>query len=121
MAIKDVGGLELLINLICTEDVKCKIGALKILKEISDNPHIRLSIVDLGGLEELVKILEDGAMELKCLAAETIANVAQFRRARRQVSLFCYFIFRCNICQYTCIWIKPKYVYSCSCTSCITL
>ena len=26
MAIKDVGGLELLINLICTEDVKCKIG-----------------------------------------------------------------------------------------------
>ena len=86
MAIKDVGGLELLINLICTDDVKCKIGALKILKEISENAHIRLSIVDLGGLEELVKILDDGAMELKCLAAETIANVAQFRRARRQVS-----------------------------------
>ena len=90
MAIKDVGGLELLINLICTEDVKCKIGALKILKEISENAHIRLSIVDLGGLEELVKILDDGAMELKCLAAETIANVAQFRRARRQVSLIHY-------------------------------
>ena len=85
MAIKDVGGLELLINLICTQDVKCKIGALKILKETSENAHIRLSIVDLGGLEELVKILDDGAMELKCLAAETIANVAQFRRARRQV------------------------------------
>ena len=35
--------------------------------------------------ETMVKILRDPNKELKCLAAETIANVAKFRRARRTV------------------------------------
>ena len=33
----------------------------------------------------MVKILRDPDKDLKCLAAETIANVAKFRRARRTV------------------------------------
>ena len=33
----------------------------------------------------MVKILKDPHKELKCLSAETIANVAKFRRARRTV------------------------------------
>lgn len=85
LAIRDVGGLEVLINLLDTEEVKCKIGALKILKEISRNIQIRRSIADLGGLQTMVKILRDPDRDLKCLAAETIANVAKFRRARRTV------------------------------------
>ncbi|KAL8616112.1 hypothetical protein ACOMHN_064662 [Nucella lapillus] len=85
LAIRDVGGLEVLINLLDTEEVKCKIGALKILKEISRNTQIRRAIADLGGLQTMVKILRDPDKDLKCLAAETIANVAKFRRARRTV------------------------------------
>ncbi|ESP04270.1 hypothetical protein LOTGIDRAFT_224011 [Lottia gigantea] len=85
LAIRDVGGLEVLINLLDTEEVKCKIGALKILKEISKNTQIRRAIADLGGLQTMVKILRDTNKDLKCLAAETIANVAKFRRARRTV------------------------------------
>ncbi|XP_037693295.1 armadillo repeat-containing protein 4 isoform X1 [Choloepus didactylus] len=85
LAIRDVGGLEVLINLLDTDEVKCKIGSLKILKEISHNPQIRRNIVDLGGLPILVKILDSSNKHLKCLAAETIANVAKFRRARRAV------------------------------------
>ncbi|KAH9496197.1 Armadillo repeat-containing protein 4 [Bulinus truncatus] len=85
LAIRDVGGLEVLINLLDTEEVKCKIGALKILKEISRNGQIRRAIADLGGLQTMVKILRDQDKDLKCLAAETIANVAKFRRARRTV------------------------------------
>ncbi|KAK7112459.1 outer dynein arm-docking complex subunit 2-like [Littorina saxatilis] len=85
LAIRDVGGLEVLINLLDTNEVKCKIGALKILKEISRNTQIRRSIADLGGLQTMVKILRDPDKDLKCLAAETIANVAKFRRARRTV------------------------------------
>lgn len=84
-AIRDVGGLEVLINLLDTEDVKCKIGALQILKEISQNPYIRRSIADLGGLPTMVAILNEQDKDLKCLAAETIANVAKFRRARKVV------------------------------------
>ncbi|XP_006023841.1 armadillo repeat-containing protein 4 isoform X1 [Alligator sinensis] len=85
LAIRDVGGLEVLINLLDTEDVKCKIGSLKILKEISQNSQIRRTIADLGGLQIMVKILDSPDKDLKCLAAETIANVAKFKRARRTV------------------------------------
>ncbi|XP_077753109.1 outer dynein arm-docking complex subunit 2 isoform X2 [Canis aureus] len=85
LAIRDVGGLEVLINLLDTDEVKCKIGSLKILKEISHNPQIRRNIVDLGGLPVMVNILDSPHKSLKCLAAETIANVAKFRRARRAV------------------------------------
>jgi len=86
-AIRDVGGLEVLINLLDTDEVKCKIGALKILKQITKNVHIRRSVADLGGLEAMVKILRAKNKELKCLNAETISNVAKFKRARRTVRL----------------------------------
>ncbi|XP_028619755.1 armadillo repeat-containing protein 4 [Grammomys surdaster] len=85
LAIRDVGGLEVLINLLDTDEVKCKIGSLKILKEISHNPQIRRNIVDLGGLPIMVNILDSPHKSLKCLSAETIANVAKFKRARRAV------------------------------------
>ncbi|XP_032241492.2 outer dynein arm-docking complex subunit 2 [Nematostella vectensis] len=85
LAIRDVGGLEVLINLLETEEIKCKIGSLKILKEISRNTLIRKAIADLGGLQTMVNIVQSMNKELKCLAAETIAHVAKFRRARRTV------------------------------------
>uniref|UniRef100_A0A672V863 Outer dynein arm docking complex subunit 2 n=1 Tax=Strigops habroptila TaxID=2489341 RepID=A0A672V863_STRHB len=85
MAIRDIGCLEVLINLLDTEEIKCQIGSLKILKEISQNTLIRHAIADLGGLEIMVKILDSLDRELKCLAAETIANVARFKRAQRTV------------------------------------
>uniref|UniRef100_A0A665UWR7 Armadillo repeat containing 4 n=1 Tax=Echeneis naucrates TaxID=173247 RepID=A0A665UWR7_ECHNA len=85
LAIRDVGGLEVLINLLDTDEVKCKIGSLKILRKISHNVQIRQTIVDMGGLQSIVKILDSPVKDLRALAAETIANVARFRRARRTV------------------------------------
>ena len=49
LAVRDSGGLDLLINLLETTDTKCKIGTLKILREISKNVQTRTAIVDLGG------------------------------------------------------------------------
>ncbi|XP_070784506.1 outer dynein arm-docking complex subunit 2 isoform X2 [Enoplosus armatus] len=85
LAIRDVGGLEVLINLLDTDEVKCKIGSLKILRKISHNVQIRRTIVDMGGLQSIVKILGSPVKDLKALAAETVAHVARFRRARRTV------------------------------------
>ncbi|XP_056290638.1 outer dynein arm-docking complex subunit 2 [Pseudoliparis swirei] len=85
LAIRDVGGLEVLINLLDTDEVKCKIGSLKILRKISHNVQIRQAIVDMGGLQGIVEILDSPVKQLKALAAETIANVAMFRKARRNV------------------------------------
>merc|ERR1712142_591215 len=84
-AIKDVGGLEVLINLLETGDTKCALGSLKVLREISENAQIRRQIADLGALQQMVQILSHRNVELKCLAAETIANVAKFKRARKTV------------------------------------
>ena len=85
LAIRDNGGLDTLINLLETEDIKCKIGTLRILKIISTNTQTRTAIVDLKGLPQLVSILQSDNRELKCLAAETIANIAKFKRGRRIV------------------------------------
>ncbi|XP_050169674.1 outer dynein arm-docking complex subunit 2 [Myiozetetes cayanensis] len=85
LAFKYTGCLEVLINLLDTEETNCQIGSLKILKEISHNILIRHAIADLGGLELMVKILDSPDKDLKCLAAETIANVARFKRARKTV------------------------------------
>ncbi|NWI60490.1 ARMC4 protein, partial [Calyptomena viridis] len=85
LAVRDTGCLEVLINLLDTEEIKCQTGSLKILKEISQNIQIRHAIADLGGLEIMVKILDSPDKDLKSLAAETIANVARFKRARKTV------------------------------------
>ncbi|NWW86590.1 ARMC4 protein, partial [Rhynochetos jubatus] len=85
LAIRDIGCLEVLINILDTEEIKCQIGSLKILKEISQHTLIRHAIADLGGLQIMVKILDSPDKDLKCLAAETIANVARFKQARRTV------------------------------------
>lgn len=85
LAIRDVGGLDTLVNLLETDDPKCKIGALKILKEISQNVQIRSAIARLDGMQPLVELLKDSNEELKCLAAETIAYCAKNAQNRRDV------------------------------------
>lgn len=87
LAIRDNGGLDLIINLLETGDIKCMIGALRILRDVSNHPHTRIAIVDLKGLPHLVQILQSPIRELKCLAAETIANIAKFKRARKIVCI----------------------------------
>ncbi|EGD77746.1 hypothetical protein PTSG_12803 [Salpingoeca rosetta] len=82
-AIRDVGGLELLINLLDTEEDKCKIGALQVLKDISLHPQVKKAIAEMNGMRPLVAILESPNDQLKCLAAITISHCANFPRNRR--------------------------------------
>jgi len=44
-------------------------------------------MADLGAIQIFLKLLRDDNNELQCLAAETIAHVAQFKRARRIVRI----------------------------------
>lgn len=85
---QEVGGLEILINLLETKDIKCKLGALSVLKELSQNPEIRCCIADLGGIDLLVRNLTEPARDLQILVAETIYYVAQIKKARKQVRKF---------------------------------
>ncbi|XP_066146687.1 armadillo repeat-containing protein gudu [Euwallacea fornicatus] len=85
LAIQDIGGLELLINLLETKDLKCKLGALSVLTELSQNPDIRKCIANLGGIGLLVKNLTEPARDLQIYVAETIYNVAQVKKARKHI------------------------------------
>lgn len=83
IAIQDVGGLEVLVNLIETKDLSCKLGAMSVLASISENMQIRRRIIDLGGVIDLVNNICDPARDLQILAAETLANITLIRRGRR--------------------------------------
>lgn len=85
LAILDIGGLEVLVNLLESNELKCRLGALHVLADISLNIDIRKTIVDLDGIPLLVNILAEPALDLKTMAAETIANVAKVRLARKHV------------------------------------
>lgn len=87
-AIQDIGGLEVLVNLLESNDAKCRLGALHVLANISANTDVRKSIVDLDGIPLLVAILSEPALDLKRMAAETLSNVAKVRLARKLVRKF---------------------------------
>ncbi|XP_071444201.1 armadillo repeat-containing protein gudu [Hetaerina americana] len=84
-AIIDIGGLEVLINLLETKDLKCKIAALKVLKDISGHVDVRRNLTDLGIVPLLVVTLAQPYKELQILAAETLANVGRVKKACRLV------------------------------------
>jgi hypothetical protein len=76
---------KVLTNLLETDDLKCKTGSLRVLREITVHPSIRRSVTLMGGIELLIKILSDPNPELQLLSTETVANLARFRKARRIV------------------------------------
>lgn len=88
LAIRDGGGLDLLINLLETDDARCKIGALRILKEISLSYHVKVAIANLDGMRPLVALLGEDQAQIQCLAAATIANCAKLPRNRLRVRFF---------------------------------
>ncbi|XP_055383292.1 uncharacterized protein LOC129613316 [Condylostylus longicornis] len=84
LAISDIGGLEVLTNLLECNDAKCRLGALTILAEITLNIDIRRTVVDLGAVPLMINVLNTPG-ELKTMAAECLANVAKVRLARKYV------------------------------------
>ena len=41
--------MDLLVNLLETDDIKCKIGTLRIVREITKSTQPAMAIIDLGG------------------------------------------------------------------------
>ncbi|XP_039292137.1 armadillo repeat-containing protein gudu isoform X2 [Nilaparvata lugens] len=84
-AIKEIGGLEVLINLLETNDFKCKMGALSVLSAVSENFEIRRHMTDLGCVPLLVNLLNDPSRALQAVSATTLSNVAKIKKARKIV------------------------------------
>ncbi|XP_076248300.1 armadillo repeat-containing protein gudu [Calliopsis andreniformis] len=86
-AIQEMGGLEILVNLLETNDLKCQNGSLSVLLQIVTCMEMRRYLIDLGIVTPLIRMLKHPARDIQLLATETMAIVAQIRKARKQIRL----------------------------------
>ncbi|XP_033214175.1 armadillo repeat-containing protein gudu [Belonocnema kinseyi] len=84
-AIHEMGGLEVLVNLLETRDLKCQHGSLAVLFQISTSADMRRYLIDLGIVTSLIEMLKHPARDIQVLAAETMASIALMRKARKQI------------------------------------
>ncbi|XP_043282082.1 armadillo repeat-containing protein gudu [Venturia canescens] len=85
-AIREMGGLEVLVNLLETKDFKCQHGALAVLLTMaSSSIETRRCLIDLGIVTPLIEMLKHPARNIQILAAETMASIATVRKARKQI------------------------------------
>lgn len=79
-----IGGLEILVNLLETNDIQCQKGSLTILLSLSAFNEMRHHLIDLGIVTPLIDLLKHPAKDIQILATETLANIAMKRKARKQ-------------------------------------
>lgn len=80
-----MGGLEVLVNLLETKDVKCQLGSLAVLSQMGNCAETRRYLIDLGIVSPLIDMLKHPARDVRILTAETMANIAMMRKARKQI------------------------------------
>lgn len=81
LAILEMGGVGLLLNILRTDHWRCVVGSLQILKVISDTKRINMEIYRLGGIQQLIDCLQSILLEVQSLAAETLSHMITFRLA----------------------------------------
>lgn len=82
-----MGGLEVLVNLLETKDIKCQLGSLAVLLQLATSSEMRKALIDLDIVTPLINILKHPARDLQVMAAETMANIAMMRKARKQIRI----------------------------------
>ncbi|XP_073987694.1 outer dynein arm-docking complex subunit 2-like [Rhodnius prolixus] len=85
LAMRDIGGLEILINLLETNEPKCVLGSLQVLENLSHHKEVQKEMTELAAVELLVELLKSPETQLQSLAANTLANLAQISKARTLV------------------------------------
>ncbi|KAF6216722.1 hypothetical protein GE061_001069 [Apolygus lucorum] len=85
LAMKDIGGLEILINLLETKVHNCVLGGLQILASVCGKSEVKREVTELGGVPLLVGLLRSAEPLLQGLAATTISNLATVTKARALV------------------------------------
>ena len=58
-------------------------GTLKVLSDLTTNPDICKTFKDLGGIQNLIKLLRNADKEIQGLAAQTISNFGKTSAARK--------------------------------------
>lgn len=85
LAILEMGGISILLNILKTDHWRCVIGSLKILRVITNTKRINMEIYRLGGIQQLIDCLQNNLKEVQSLAAETLSHIVTFRLAYNAV------------------------------------
>lgn len=85
LAILEMGGVTLLLNILRTEHWRCVVGSLEVLRIIANTKRINLEICRLGGIQQLIDCLHSSLIEVQSLAAETLSHVITFRMAYKTI------------------------------------
>ncbi|XP_050460340.1 armadillo repeat-containing protein gudu isoform X2 [Cataglyphis hispanica] len=86
-AIQEMGGLEVLVNLLETNDIKCQNGSLSVLLQIVTSTEMKRYLIDLDITTPLIQMLKHPAKDIQVLTAETLAIIGQIRKARKQIRI----------------------------------
>lgn len=81
LAILELGGIGILLNILKTDHWPCVVGSLKILRVITNTKRINTEIYRLGGIQQLIECLQHKMKEIQSLAAETLSHLVTFRLA----------------------------------------
>ncbi len=72
--------IQVLANLLETDDFKCKVGSLRTLSQITTHPSIRKKLTLMGGIELLMKIISDPDQELQVrLHGNNVVHTSRYR------------------------------------------
>ncbi|XP_063867982.1 outer dynein arm-docking complex subunit 2-like [Scylla paramamosain] len=82
LALKMVGGLEVLLNILRTSNLRCNIGALQVLEAACGHASTRATVHRLGGLQVLQGLVGHSHVEVRGLAAAVLAQVCALPAAR---------------------------------------
>ncbi|GAB1869896.1 Armadillo repeat-containing protein 4 [Camponotus japonicus] len=86
-AVQEMGGLEVLVNLLETNDIKCQNGSLSVLLQIATSTEMKRYLIDLDITTPLIQMLKHPARDIQILTAETLAIIARVRKARKQIRI----------------------------------
>ncbi|XP_035743716.1 armadillo repeat-containing protein gudu-like isoform X1 [Vespa mandarinia] len=85
--IEKIGGLEILVNLLETNDIKCQNGSLSVLLVIVTSSEMSRILIDYGIVTSLIQLLKHPVRDIQILAAEIMAIIARIRKARKQIRI----------------------------------
>lgn len=85
LAILEMGGISILLNILKTDHWRCVVGSLQILRVITHTKRINMEIYRLGGIQQLIDCLQSNLKEIQSLAAETLSHMITFRLAYNAV------------------------------------
>ncbi|XP_014247105.1 armadillo repeat-containing protein gudu-like isoform X1 [Cimex lectularius] len=81
-AIVDTGGIEILINTLGVQSIKCIVGALRTIKELIKNKNLAITLINMGILCELIALLCHSESDIIILTVQIIDVFAEQRKTR---------------------------------------